>query len=433
MRFVLFDSKTLEIKGKASSDRSLIGSLVPGLQIGVVEDHRIRGDRKNYIFVQGKETYLDGKYPKGFIERKPEEECDLEADEKVFKEAEITRRFHKLDITELTCVEVYLMLTSEFRKFGQDINTYKCTIEAVPLKVTLSRKPPIPIEAYFEFGGYSISFRQTELKFELTGQEVFIREAINTKLGSFKPHVSISHIIKNESLKFALKVANHIIECYRIAYNDPEEKPVGITDILSSATIFTLYDGHKCPSLSSPQLGKLTSAPLNGDEESIMQSLIEKGKAPFMDIAIAELKKAHFYGQHKECLVWAGVIISNIIEQILLENLPNDSQEYKRVKNNSADVRGKTKRNSYFKKAIGYTLAELLTQITTKLPYRKEYETWRNLAKYVEIVLNDRNLLLHRRKAVGMSEGDMAYETCMNFIYALRYGVPYLDNTYTLL
>ena len=47
MHFVLFDSKTLEIEGKASSDKSLIDSLVPGLQIGVVEDHRIRHSEKN--------------------------------------------------------------------------------------------------------------------------------------------------------------------------------------------------------------------------------------------------------------------------------------------------------------------------------------------------------------------------------------------------
>jgi len=134
---------------------------------------------------------------------------------------------------------------------------------------------------------------------------------------------------------------------------------------------------------------------------------------------VAELRKAHLYGQYRECVVWAGTIIANVIEDILWEKLPKTSTEYKRLKNNGAEIRGATKRGAFFKKATGRTLTEWLEG------YEKQSMGWKGLAKNVETILNDRNLLLHRKKAIGPKEGQLAFETCMNFLYALQYGVSF--------
>lgn len=57
--------------------------------------------------------------------------------------------------------------------------------------------------------------------------------------------------------------------------------------------------------------------------------------------------------------------------------------------------------------------------------YERQSPRWKGLAKNVEAILKERNLLLHRKKAIGPKEGWLAFETCMNFLYALQYGVPF--------
>jgi hypothetical protein len=124
--------------------------------------------------------------------------------------------------------------------------------------------------------------------------------------------------------------------------------------------------------------------------------------------------------------VWAGVIISNVIDNILLSNLPRDSSEYRKLKTNGSDVTGKQRRNVYFRKATGYSLSEYLENIRSQfLNATSVDQYWNNLSANVEKALNNRNLLLHRKKAISSREADEAFYTCMNFVFAIELKVPY--------
>ena len=118
--------------------------------------------------------------------------------------------------------------------------------------------------------------------------------------------------------------------------------------------------------------------------------------------------------------------MNNIIEDIILEKLPKESTEYKRLKNASSDVKGKDKRKHYFKKATGKTLAEYLREIVgEKREASGASRIWVDLPEHVERVLNERNLLIHRKRRTMPQIGESAFLTCMNFIYALEYRFPF--------
>ncbi len=433
MPFVIFDSATGEIqKAGHWTTESVSNELAEGLQAGEVEEIAFEGAIKNYVFIPQRTQTLEAAYPKGTVARKPPGEWDLQAEEDAANQKRIQEAFHRLDMKEVASLEVHLLLPSRFRNLPNDRSAYTCTIDEVNLTISLTRRLPIPVDASFAFGGYTIASRQTELAFRLSGHEPFLKRAVEAQCGGLAPDVFVSTVIRRESLKCGLRAANLIIECYRVAYSDPEEAPVGVADSLAGAVTVCLRSGAAChyhSGISVRDGGLELKAKGNSDNARMaMEGLLARGGAPFIPIAISELRKARIHGQFRECLVWAATIISTVIETVLREKLPTESPEYKRLVNEPSKVRGETRRNAYFKKATGYTLAEFLEGRTGRIPYKDPIGTWGHLAKYVEKLLDDRNLMLHRRKAIGPMEGEVAFATCMNFLHAIQEGIPYLDN-----
>ena len=279
--------------------------------------------------------------------------------------------------------------------------------------------------------------QRSVISFTLNPNADFIHKATSAFLASVPSpgfSVFIQSILQTECLKFAIHVANKIIECYRISFDDPEARPIGIADLLTSALVVTFLDGEKCVySTGSPfyidSFARVRNRHANKNYSTMadeMQTLLLKPSPPFLFLAMFSLKTAHLYGQYRECVVWAGVIISNVIDNILLSNLPRDSSEYRKLKTNGSDVTGKQRRNVYFRKATGYSLSEYLENIRSQfLNATSVDQYWNNLSANVEKALNNRNLLLHRKKAISSREADEAFYTCMNFVFAIELKVPY--------
>jgi hypothetical protein len=92
-------------------------------------------------------------------------------------------------------------------------------------------------------------------------------------------------------------------------------------------------------------------------------------------------------------------------------------------------VKGTDKRKHYFRMATGKTLAEYLREIVgEKQKASGPYRIWVELPEHVEKILNERNLLIHRKRRTTPQIGESAFLTCMNFIYALEYRIPFGGN-----
>jgi len=266
------------------------------------------------------------------------------------------------------------------------------------------------------------------MTFTLSGHESFLTAALESELASMDAvgkRLFASDVLKKQSLQFGLRLMNHLIEAYRIAYDDPSERQIGIADVLAAAMVIELSDGLRQAQHSGISIGadvrraEYRDRPKTDAPAVSMARLLSLPSLPFSAIAVAELRKTHLYGQYRECVVWAGTIIANVIEDILLQQLPKGSVEYKRLRTKSSEIRGATKRGSYFQLATGRALRAWLED------YERQSNLWKGLASSVEAILDQRNLLLHRKKAIGVKEGQAAFETCMNFLYAIQYGVPF--------
>jgi hypothetical protein len=424
MRYVIYRAESREIQSAITGPEPTEPG--PGLRVGDVGDATFEGALQNYVFVPDDVSAIGT--VTGRVERKPREEWDTKAEEEESNRQAAMMRFHRLDIAEVQKLEVYLMIPSRFLRLNNGITDYKFPFEGIPLEVGVTRLDPIALDVTFDVGGYTIPFQRTSIRFNLTGHEPFLTAALHERLAKHDEvgrKIFTSMVLKEESLLFALRVANHLIEAYRIAYDDPGERPIGIADVLSGAMVIELNDGlrqvqHSGISIASDILQADRRDQADNDKYAAsMAEFLALRSPPFLPVAVSELKKAHLYGQYRECVVWAGTIITNVIEDILLERLPESSPEYKKLKNDSSGVRGAAKRGHYFKSATGRTLREWLEE------YEKQSVVWKGLASNVETILNDRNLLLHRKKAIGAKEARVAYEACMNFLYAVQWGIPF--------
>ncbi len=432
MPYVIFDAATQEVRsaiaGPAPSDPG------PGLEVGEVDDIQVEGALKNYVFTPDGFQSPGVRPLRGRVQRKPEHDWDLEAEECARARQQASMRFHQLDIDEVRKVEVHLMVPSKFSFLEGSKQTYELALEGIALQVKIARQAASSLDVHFEFGGYTVPVEKSMIRFDLTGREDFIRSALESQLGTLDDvgrKLFASQAVRAVCLEFGLRVANHVIDCYRIAYDDPVERPIGPADLLAGAVVIELHDGlrqaqHSGISFAGESAYRTRARTLAGGEtpksniarDERLRGLLKRSGVPFSAIALLELRKARLHGQYRECVVWAATIIANVIDDILLKRLPKDSPEYRQLKNKPAKVRGATRRGTYFKKATGRTLAEWLEEFERQAAYGK------GLAKSVEKILHERNLLLHRRKVVGPQEAQLAFETCMKFLSALRYGVP---------
>ena len=434
MRFVTFDRQTGEIRSASSGPaESHLQNLESGFRVGDAGEFQLEGARQNYVFCPAPEQPEGAQVFKGTIQRKPREQWNLEEETNELKRKEVMEWFHHLKLQDVDHIDVYLIIPTRFTKLSNVDHSFYCIVEGLNLTVSLKRTTTASIPLHFGFGGYSVPIRQSTMNFTLTAQEQFIVTAVNLFL---KEHpdgfdVFVSRLLQAECLKFSLRVANHLIESYRLAYDDAEARPLGIADPISAAMVVVLRDGYRTnyhtgnPYEFHLQLQQGQAERPTDQLENRMQALLLKQSPPFLPSAISALKTAHLYGQYRECVVWAGTIISNVVEDILLRQLPRNSKEYNRLKNEGDKVAGRTKRGSYFKLATGETLEELLDSITSAYQVGRQSDYWNKLSDHVENVLNHRNLLLHRKKAVTSKSADDAFFTCMNFIYAIEGRVAY--------
>jgi len=247
MPYVSFDPHTREIQSANSGPpESLLSGLKPGLEVGEVPDIQFDGAIKNYVFFPDESQAADSTFPRGKVQRKPQEEWDLEAEEREQILKRNLLRFHQLNIAEVHKVEVYLMIPSRFSFWDGSDYTYAFNFENNPLQVRLIRQSPTPLNVQFEFGGYTIPFHKTLIRFDLSGCENFITTALHAKLRDMDEigrRLFTSQVLKEECLGFALRATNFLIERYRVAYDDPAERPIGPRDVLSGAIVIELNDG----------------------------------------------------------------------------------------------------------------------------------------------------------------------------------------------
>lgn len=436
MRFVTFVPETGEIKSASSGPaESHLQNLEPGLKVGDAGEFYQEGALKNYVFCPNLDQTEGTSVVKGSVHRKPKEEWDLAAEEEERKRSEIMNRFHHLQLADIDHIDVYLITPVAFSRLQEDKSTFPCRVEDRELPVSLQRIVNSTIPFHFEFGGYAAPLRQTILKFTLSGKEEFLQCSVKSFLGVNPKGFDVftSHVVQSECLRYSIRVANHVIEAYRLAFDDPAARPIGIADAISAAMVVVLTDGYSSvfhtgnPYESKMQLRNLQQWEVadTANRRMLMSAILIKKSPPFLPLAVSSLKTAHLYGQYRECIVWAGTIMSNIIEGILLDKLPKTSPEYKQLKNEGSKVAGQVKRNAYFKIATGQTLKEHLDNTVASHQGFNESMYWNNLSEYVEKVLNQRNLLLHRKKAITSKDADDGYYTCMNFIYAIERKTPY--------
>jgi len=435
MRYVSYNPESGEIKSAVSGPPE---SLSPeqGFKVGDAGNAFYKGGAlKNYVFIPDEGQAPELTVLKGVAKRKHKEEWDLEAEAKEEAIARGMERCHRLDMTDVDRIDAYLLTPAYFVWFSNETQTYSFTYDNIPLTVSITRADKIRNYAVIGGGIPNIDLRQSLIKFSLTGKEDFIKRAVDSlakEIGS-DYELFLSTSLQTECLKYAVRAAKHLIECYRIAYNDPHARSIGLADALNFEIHVIFRDGHGCRYQGgNPLHSNFLFRQVKGEgsqdltkAEASMQRLLAVKNPPFLDAAIATLKSAHLYGQYRECVVWAGTIISNVIEDILLKKLPQNTSEYKRLKNNPDTVRGATKRSSYFKLATGQTLEELLKVIVKTYPGIEQSDYWVNLSTHVENLLQNRNLLLHKKKAISPKDANDAFFTCMNFIYVTHAKVPY--------
>lgn len=441
--FVIYDKENREIKSAGYfTEESVTNEIKDGTAAGIIKTDLPGGALKNYVFVPDGEMAADQKFPVGKLERKPHEQWDLLAEKQAADRENSGYRFHHLDLSEVSRIDVYMIVTSVFRKIEAEQKDFQVKLEyageSIDLALKFFRKVSAPIEFMFEFGSCTYPLRYTQIQFCLTGQENFLRKSTEDQLGSIGPNVWTSGIVKEQTFRLAIASLNKMIESYRIAYLDPFERHIGPADVLHAALVITLHDGIRCSFSSGLNLFAMGYVDRNTppDASDRFQILLNDNKPDFFSVAIFEVKKAYLYGQNRETIIWAATVVNELIREVLLSKLPQDSVEYRKIKNSDKKVSGSDKRTIYFKKATGSTLKEHLEKLINRfnptnnfLVMRDENDRiWAELPERIEELLELRNQLLHRRRTSFKMDASTAYRICMNFINAIVHGYPGADD-----
>ena len=425
MPYVLFDSRTFEVHSAVTGPEPVPPTV--NLRPGEVPDIQLEGALKNYVFIP-EGPLPSARLARGRVERKPRNEWDVEAEEKARVHQQIRDRFHKLDIDEVKRLEVQLAILSRFRWLWDHEFPIEVVFEGVTVKPLLSQLTSIELPPSFEFGGHILRLPRTLVKFELLPREEFLRRTLDRELGRWDDvgrRLFTSRVLTQECLWFGLRLTNYLIERYRLAFGDWAERTIGLGDVLDAAVTIELMDGPRQAYTSGLAATRWIADQPPGipgwapAAKQAFEELLGLGALPFLPVAVAELKKANLYGQYRESVIWAGTIIANVIEDILLSRLPSDSPELRRLKNSGKKVDGATRRGAFFQKATGTTMAEWLHAREAR------GESPEGLAEEVERLLDQRNLLIHRKAAVTYQDGQRAFETCMAFLAAVD-NIPWL-------
>lgn len=438
MKFVTYEENTGQILYASSGPaESHLQNLQSGYRVGLSEEFEPIGALKNYIFVpNAMQPESGGIIVSGIAKKKDQKDWDLSAEEEANAIMAQMLRFHNLDYDDIQFIQVYLITPNSFSRLANEKSTFQCLLHTKSYDVEIDKVITSSTPFNFEFGGYSYPNRQSVVSFKIDGNSPILKKAVDAFLLDKGADFNVfsSSVIQAVCLKLSIEIANRLIESYRIAYDDLAARPIGIADAISSAIKIVLSDGvsqyfhtgnpfEMQRRVEELHPTKALQEIKNSAQEKMQIVLLNKAPS-FLASSISTLKSAHLYGQYKECVVWAGAIISNIVEETLLLRLPQDSSEYKKIRSKPADVSGKEKRGNYFKLATGHTLNEYLDLITTGYPHEKG-SYWRNLSKHVNCVLGQRNLLLHRKKAINSADADQAFYTTMNFVYAIAFKCPY--------
>lgn len=437
MRYVTYIVKTGKIvSASGGPPESHLNRLKEGESVGDVSNFQLKHAMQNYKFIPNQGEPIRDGIVIGTVVLKPKEDWDDEAENRYQQMEEVANQFHHLDINNVSRFKIYLIAPLRFGKLGAQEIYLLCNIDGLEIDVRITCKEEERFPFNFSIGKHYSKLPQTEISFELTGKETFIKDAIE----DFKKKRKINEwdifnkdIVATACFKFAIRLFNHLVEAYRVAFDDAEAHSIGVANTICCAIQTQLRSGHwQTYRYGNPYERYLTGQardtikPDDLEEQfKRMQFLLEKPAPPFVASAIASLKTAHLYGQYRECVVWGATIILSIIEDILLNNLDKNSSEYRKLKNDSANVRSKEKMKVYFKKITGKTIYEYLDDIINEFEIKIDDQYWNKLSCYLRDVLNKRNQLLHRKKAISSKEADEAFFTCMNFVYAISNIGPY--------
>jgi hypothetical protein len=438
MRYITFVVATREIiTASGGPVESHIDNLPQGCDVADCNQFDLDGPLKNYMFVPGSASQ-NGSCMTGEVKRKPREEWDMQAENDYISMHARMKKFSRLNHSSINRVELAINFIDVLRKLPP--GEYHVPADGRRMVLNVCKKECNPVSFSFDVGqgahiGGAFPLGYMEVRFVVSADFDYIREISSKFIDDHGEafNVFLDRVIYSSTIKLCLRACNSLIEAYRIAFDDAEARAIGIGDVLSSAMTITLNDGDRQNySMGSPYRDKVTMDLIRdetpGAEDGCiekMRNLLEHEAVPFIPSAIGLLKMAHFYGKYRECVVWSATIMATHVERMLRSSLPKDSVEYRKLKNDGKSVSGKEKRNGYFKVAFGITLAEYLDKIVSGYQAGNQSTYWNELPRLVEKVLGDRNMLLHRSKAISPREADDAFYTCMNFIYAMEGRVPY--------
>ncbi|TAL96061.1 MAG: hypothetical protein EPN73_11035 [Paraburkholderia sp.] len=438
MKYITFKVENKELVSASGGPiESHLANLPEGCAVADCNHFQLEGPLKNYVFVADEFTQ-NGPCLTGKVRRKPSDEWDMQAENDYLKMNNRMLKFHHLNYSSVKNLELIVNCADVLRKLPS--GAYQSSEDGKKVTLNLRKAQCEPVPYSFDIGdgasmGGNFPFGYMEIKFEVDANFDCVREASNnwTDAHTDNFNVFLNQVIYTALIKLFIRLCNKLIESYRIAFDDPEARAIGMGDVFSNFMIITLHDGDRLSySMGSPyrtkaEIDLLRNDSLGDETRRIqnMQNLLDSYPIPFIPSAIGLLKMAHFYGQYRECVVWSATIMSTEIERMLMSALDKDSEEYRKLKNKGRDVSGKEKRNAYFRAAYKVTLKEYIQEKISSYHGGKQNRYWNDLPRLVEKVLGDRNLLLHRKKAISHEEADDAFYTCMNFIYAMEGQVPY--------
>lgn len=438
MRYVTYKTENNEIISASGGPvESHQNTLPPDCAVADCGEFTIDGPLKNYAFVPG-ENSVGNPVAVGTVQRKPVEKWDMEAENSYRKMIDKSLKFHNLSYPSVNTIELSLGCVDVLRNLPN--GTYAIPEDRERLNLSIEKKEFPPFSLMFEVQqgqliGGSVPLGYAEIKLSIAAETKCVRVDVDRFLREhgegFSPF--LHNVIYASMVKTCLRLFNKLVDTYRLAFEDPEARPIGMADILSSAMTIVLSDGDRQSyAMGSPYRNEVMFASRReqsqtsmDDRVATMKNLLDSYPIPFIPSAIGNLKIANFYGQYRECIIWAATIISTEIENMLFASLPKDSEEYRNLKNKGKEVSGKSKRGAYFRRAFGKTLREYIGEIVSNYATGNQNEYWTNLPQKVEDAIGNRNLLLHRKKAITPQESDDAFYTCMNFIFAIKAGVPY--------
>ncbi|WP_343721636.1 hypothetical protein [Herbaspirillum seropedicae] len=449
MRYVTYSvSDYTLISASGGPIESHISNLQNGQAVGDLGEHGADfspiDDLGNYRFYP-EHVVQDGIPTRGFVALKPHSERDHQKSEIFLTQQRNMTRFHRLEMEDISELKMYFNIPLRFDFLESREEFFRISFDDTELDVFVRKKGSSETQA-FDFGGKLYQFVYSEISFSLPPNLPFLREEVESFLRGKDAgfEVFTGTVLQSTTLKISLRIINKLIDAYRVIYEDPAATPIGFANILNSALVVTLHGGAQSHYMTgSPYQDAMTTSKLfprqKKTHESLkqeMQELLQKRNVPFLLAALSSLKSAHLNGHYRECVIWGATIISNVLEDFLLGALPDDSPEFRALKNKGADIRGKDRRNKFFSVATGKTLAEYLRDVIEKYDgsaFQDDY--WTELPRHVESVLQIRNLMLHRKKGISPIEADEAFYTCMNFLFAMSSGVPYsalYSNDYNL-